>query len=119
MTWAAINRQYNDIAPDFLKLVDLVYTIPATSAEAERGFSVMKGIKTDCRNRLKEGSLNTLFRIKLLSPEEADFDPEKAVEHWMASSKRRVRETQSRPANTTGPEVDVLEESFRGRRCLR
>lgn len=90
MSWAAINRQYRtDIAPNFLRLIDLILTIPATSAEAERGFSALKLLKTDTRNRLQEDSLNTLLRIVLLSPTEQEFDPSPAVQHWFNATTRR------------------------------
>ncbi|XP_072030697.1 zinc finger protein 862-like [Amphiura filiformis] len=91
MSWADVNMSYGDLAPNFLRLIDLVLTIPATSAEAERGFSVLKMVKTDTRNRLDGKSMNTLLRIKLLAPSEADFDPEVPVKHWFDSCRRRPR----------------------------
>lgn len=77
------------MASNFLGLVDLILTIPATSVEAERGFSTMKLIKTDPRNRMREGSLNILLRIVLLSSCEDDFDPAPAVNLWFDSCIRR------------------------------
>ena len=91
MTWQAINRQYNSVAPGFLKLIDLLLTIPATSAEAERGFSILKLTKTDDRNRMQNVSLNNLLAIKLLSLPEEAFDPAPAVNDWMKAKERRIR----------------------------
>ena len=89
MTWQTINREYHDVAPNFLQLVDLILTISATSAEAERGFSELKLLKTDNRNCLAMSSLNTLLRIRLLSPVVEAFDPGAAIEHYNKALKRR------------------------------
>ena len=51
----------------------MIPTIPATSVEAERGFSVMKRVKTDYRNKLRNLAMNDLLRIILLSPSEAGW----------------------------------------------
>ena len=63
-----INRQFGDVTSSVLVLIDLVLTIPATSVEAERSFSVMKRVKTDYRNKLRNPAMNDLMRIILLSP---------------------------------------------------
>ena len=89
MTWQTINREYHDVAPNFLQLVDLILTISATSAEAERGFSELKLLKTDNRNCLAMSSLNTLLRIRLLSPVVEAFDPGAAIEHYNKALNRR------------------------------
>ena len=81
-SWSTINRQFVDITGDVLALIDLILTIPATSVETERGFSVMKRVKTDYRNKLRNPAMNDLMRIILLSPSEAAFDPAPAIEHW-------------------------------------
>lgn len=89
MSWEAVNRQYREISPNFLRLTDLILTIPATSSEAERGFSAMGLVKTDNRNRMEETSLNTLLRIVLLSPPVEVFDPQPSVNLWWEDCKRR------------------------------
>ena len=88
-SWSTINRQFVDITGSVLALIDLILTIPATSVEAERGFSVMKRVKTDYRNKLRNPAMNDLMRIILLSPSEAAFDPAPAIEHWYGALQRR------------------------------
>ena len=88
-SWSTINRQFVDITGDVLTLIDLILTISATSVEAERGFSVMKRVKTDYRNKLRNPAMNDLMRIILLSPSEAAFDPAPAIEHWYGALQRR------------------------------
>ena len=104
MSWGTINQLYKDVAPNVLRLVDLLLTIPATSAEAERGFSIMKMVKTDKRNRMQGASLNTLMRIVLLSPPEDLFEPLPAVHLWFEACRRR--ETVRVPAPVLVDEFD-------------
>lgn len=59
---------YKDEFPEFIKLAKVAITIPISSADAERGFSCMKRIKTDQRNRLKESKLQDLMMISLEGP---------------------------------------------------
>ena len=51
-SWQTINREFVGEARSVLLLIDLLLSIPATSVEAERGFSTMKLVKTDFRSKL-------------------------------------------------------------------
>ena len=46
--------------PQVTKLCELVLTVPATTASAERSFSVLKRIKTASRNTMGQGRLSSL-----------------------------------------------------------
>jgi len=48
MSWSEVNRKHKDLCPDVLHLVDLVLSIPASTADCERGFNTMKQVKTHC-----------------------------------------------------------------------
>ena len=61
-------------------------SLPASSAECERGFSAMKLIKTDVRNRLTVNVLTDVLRIKLMSPSISDFEPTDAIHAWNVTS---------------------------------
>ena len=87
-----------------LAVNDLILSIPATSVEAERGFSVMKRVKTDFRSRLTSRALNDLLRIILLSPPEAEFEPEPAITHWYNATDRR--DVSKQPAHSDEEEMD-------------
>ena len=76
ITWKQVNDDLRDKCPSVLSLIDLVLSLPASSAEAERGFSLMKTIKTDWRSRLTVDSVSDLMTINLDSPEVKDFDPQ-------------------------------------------
>ena len=46
-------------------------------------------VKTDFHNKLGNLALNDLLRIMLLSPPEAEFNPEKATNHWFGALEHR------------------------------
>ena len=88
-SWQTINREFVGEARSVLLLIDLLLSIPATSVEAERGFSTLKLVKTDFRSKLSNTALNSLLRTVLLSPTEAEFNPTPAIEHWYNAVGRR------------------------------
>src|SRR5262245_58193634 len=59
-------------------------------ASVERGFSAMKLIKTDRRNRLAEDSLDALMRIWLEVPPISEFDFDRAFALWKAQKCRLI-----------------------------
>ncbi|ROI96431.1 Zinc finger protein 862 [Anabarilius grahami] len=91
ITWAEVNRMLRETCPDFLDLVDLVLCMPASTAHCERGFNVMKMVKSDWRSSLKCETLSDLLFVHLSSPSIKDFDPSTAVEMCHASSIRSRR----------------------------
>ena len=65
-------------------------TLPASSAEVERGFSQLKILKSEI-STLSEERLNDLLAVKLLSADIQNFDPMPAIELWNTSSVRTRR----------------------------
>ena len=57
-----------------LDLFDALLTITATTADCERGFSVMNQVKSDWRSRLKGETLSDLLKTQLCSPDNKDAD---------------------------------------------
>jgi hypothetical protein len=96
-TWEKVHQKYNNAAEfaNVMDLVDLLMTIPAHSADCERGFSRMKNIKTKLRNKLEPGSLTAIMRIQLHSLAIDEFDPMPAIELWNNSSYRERRPFQA------------------------
>ena len=82
-TWKALNRSHADQFPNLFGLVDLILTIPASTAECERGFSAMKRVKSELRTRLNTSTL-TAFKIVMLEegPSFCDFESFRAYELW-------------------------------------
>lgn len=86
-----MNRMLRHRCPDVLDLVDALLTIPATTADCERGFSVMKQVKSDWRSCLKGETPSDFLKTQLCSPDIKDFDPIKAIDIWHADSLRSRR----------------------------
>ncbi|KAL1007539.1 hypothetical protein UPYG_G00088090 [Umbra pygmaea] len=101
-TWPTVNRMLRHRCPDVLDLFDALLTIPATTGE--RGFSVMKQVKSDWRSRLKGETLSDLLKTQLCSPDIKDFDPTKAIEIWHADSLRSHRPDYVRKHGKKGTE---------------
>ena len=91
LSWEEVNIQFHELCPNVLAVIDLILTMSPTSVECERGFSTMKLIKSDWRNRLNNTKLNDLMRIILQCPEIGEFDPEPAVDLWYTTAMRRRR----------------------------
>jgi hypothetical protein len=77
--------------PTLRKLALFALIIPATTAWVERGFSIMKIIKTERRSRLGEDTLSALMMIKInrkgerMTAEQRD----RAMRHWLQAKARR------------------------------
>ena len=74
--------------PNHATLVELLLVFPVSNATVERGFSAMKRIKSDWRNRLNEETLDNLMRISIDGPPLSRFDPQVAVEIFFATPRR-------------------------------
>lgn len=96
LTWQDINIEFGTDAEHILLLVDLLLTIPAHSAECERGFSLLKTIKTDWRNKLTDEAVTDLMRITLESADIKSFNPDPAIHAWNNCSTTGRRPNQRR-----------------------
>ncbi|CAK6949836.1 zinc finger protein 862-like [Scomber scombrus] len=74
------------------QLVDICDTFQASSADCERGFSLMNRIKTKSRNRLEVTHLDQLMRIKSRQEEDgAAISVDKVYNHWRSEKDRREK----------------------------
>jgi len=71
-------------------LVDIGGTFLASSVECERGFSLMNSIQTKLRNRLGEGHLDMIMRVKSYQRDGCVIDKVKVYEEWASS--KHIRE---------------------------
>lgn len=90
-----VNQRFGDQCPNILALVDVVLALPASSAICERGFSVMKRLKSNIRSSLLHDSLVDQLRIIIHSPSVEDFDPTPAIHLWAGASERARRPDQA------------------------
>lgn len=103
-SWEDLNTA-RERFPNVLGVVDFILTLPSHSADCERGFSLMKRIKSDWRSSLNNDTLTDLMRIHLGTSAVEAFDPEPALRQWLASSERRRRPE----INPYGQRVDAEE----------
>ncbi|KII60482.1 hypothetical protein RF11_08410 [Thelohanellus kitauei] len=70
-------------------LIDIYGTFQASSADCERGFSLMNSIKTKSRNRLQANHMDNLMRIKFYISFGNILDLDAIYSCWMKSKQRR------------------------------
>lgn len=71
------------------QLVDICATFQASSADCERGFSLMNRIKTASRNRLEMDHLDQLMRIKSKLQADEAINLDNVYNHWRREKDRR------------------------------
>jgi hypothetical protein len=76
--------------PNFTSLMVLYLVMTVASADCERGFSVMKRIKTAMRNRLGSAALEQLMCISINGPDIKEFDFLAAVRLFVNLKTRRL-----------------------------
>ena len=104
LSWETINIKYKKKTPNVLELFDLILFLPASSSECERGFSAMKLIKTDYRNKLSSNRMTDIIRIKLHSVDLDQFDPTHAIHEWNQLVKRRPRSSNEESSDSDSDE---------------
>ena len=72
-----------------LEILNVFCSLPTTNAEVERGFSCMKRIKTNLRNKLLIGTLHHLMMISLNGEDISTWTPDKSLEDWLKGYKIR------------------------------
>jgi len=91
--WSSFTGRREDFQ-NVLTVIDFILTLPSHSADCERGFSLMKRVKNDWRNRLRSDTLTDLMTVVLHSQDIEEFDPMPAVKHWLTSGSRQRRPSQ-------------------------
>ena len=90
--WGLLRESEGLLFPRILILVNVMFLIPVQTADVERGFSVHRILKNRLSNRLKIHTLDSLFRVKLLTLGKSifEFDYESAAKKhsYVAFDKR-------------------------------
>lgn len=87
LTDPELSEQFRNI----LFVAGIVLMFPVSTACCERGFSVMKHIKSDWRSCLNTDTLDDLLRISLSGVSVCDYDTVRAVNQWWNSAERARR----------------------------
>lgn len=69
--------------------MDICATFQASSADCERGFSLMNHIKTESRNRLEVAHSDQLMRIKSKLEADGAINLDKVYNHWRSEKTDR------------------------------
>ena len=77
----------NDQIGCILPIVNIKRTLSPSTAQCERGFSAMNGLKTQSRTSVKQKSLSNLMRIKVDGPSLKDLNPTDSLVTWINSGK--------------------------------
>jgi hypothetical protein len=77
-------RRVGEVLASLLQRVEL---LPLSSAECERGFSLMNLNDSPVRNQLSIPTLSSLIFIKVNGPRPEDFKPDIYVQKWLRSGK--------------------------------
>ena len=92
-----VDNQGRKVPDDLLPLLRCCSCIPVSSAECERGFSLMNIVCTSVRNRLTVKRISNLMFIKLHGPLINSWNPEKYVKSWLRARRtaddQRVRKS--------------------------
>ena len=91
LSWEEVNLSFGTQCPNVLGLIDLILTLPASTTDAERGFSHLRFVKSDWRSRLFDTRLSDLMPVLLEIPDVDQFDLLSAVEHWNHAGRRARR----------------------------
>lgn len=73
-----------------LQIISRLLVVAVTTADCERGFSVLKLTKTALRNSLSEKNLNNAMLINIQGPPRDSFDFVKAKKRFNSLKCRRV-----------------------------
>ncbi|KAL8582332.1 hypothetical protein ACOMHN_037089 [Nucella lapillus] len=84
-----MKKPYRDSFKNILHLVQILISLPISSANCERAFSAQKRIKSSTRSSLSTTRLSDLIVISTEGPELERFDPASAMKKWNASGKRK------------------------------
>lgn len=106
--WVLIHRKYENKFSNIIAVIDLIFTLSPSSAEAERVFSQLKCLKTNLRSRLNQTTLKHAFSIKLHSKTIVNYDPNPAIHYW---NNRSIRQRRPLFERKKSKETEELEEN--------
>ena len=96
------------VPTDLNPLFKIMNTIPVDTSECERGFSQMKLVSTDIRNKLNVDTISNLLFVKLNGPPLEFWDPKSYVINWL---RNHYSAEANRPMNPV-EEVSENEKNF-------
>ena len=69
-------------SPSIKKLIEITMVLPLGSADAERGFSILKHASYDRRSLLKSQTIDAILRLRINGPDISEFDAFRYARLW-------------------------------------
>ena len=89
LSYIHINDLYSAL-PQISKLVQLISTLPISTASVERSFSCLKRIKSALRNKMSEERLSNLALISIEKSLALSLNKEEFIDHFAKLRERRL-----------------------------
>ncbi|XP_071486689.1 zinc finger protein 862-like [Diadema antillarum] len=89
--WSSIIPALRDQLPNICCLLDLMLSVPASSADAERGFSRLNLVKSNLRSVMGDDRVTDQLLIMLHAADISEYDPEQAISLWHSGGSRTRR----------------------------
>lgn len=81
---------YKNMLSEIDKLLKILFTVPITSATAERGFSSLRRLKTFLRSTMTQCRLNNLFLLYVHTHLTDDVDLTSVAKQFVSANSRRI-----------------------------
>jgi hypothetical protein len=97
-----LNSDTIEFGSDIKSLIRKVLVVPITTAEVERGFSILTHIKYDRRSRLTPKNLRNIMFLRINGPEPENLDAVKYAKKWIESGHMATddpRQQRKKPKN--------------------
>ena len=90
---------------NFNHVLKIMKIIPTSTADCERGFSMLKRFKSELRNRLKLKFVSDMMSVKLNTVPFKEVDTTPFVESWFNKKARRLNSSASGPHKSNSGDV--------------
>ena len=88
--WSLMFQCFANSYPDFFKLVQIAFLIPASTVACERLFSLKNNVKTAARSSLRTQTLDQLVRVNYLSQDVFENLKSRIIAEFLASKDRMI-----------------------------
>ncbi|MCP4485841.1 MAG: hAT transposon family protein [Gammaproteobacteria bacterium] len=93
-------------------IIIIALSLPVGSAEAERGFSILKHTRYDRRNRLTPKHLEDVLRIRINGPTLDNFDAARYALQWLQEHMASDDPAQIRPPSSASTDEEKLRKAL-------
>jgi len=96
----------NGLQNTILELTNCIKTFPVSTADCERGFSLLNLICTEIRSKLTISNIANLMFLNMNGPPLNQWNLEVYVKSWLISQHRASDDTKTKILNTDEPNTE-------------